>query len=190
MPDADSACCGLSAGKWCGKIRNKISRLSSQSYAEMNLSWPLVMYQFINGYKGNLIYQFSRNARNCSLEPASGEVEQKRTKNCCFSFSLGTFKFFIYMLTCGLYCLLLFPDTSSAHGMTRRLKTGLPFATSRMGFGPKSFQTVSSGSRDVFKCDQLWNPLRPRALISGYVKRRSLAGIRIISVFLTRYFSF
>ena len=27
-------------------------------------------------------YQLSRNARNCSFEPASGEVEQKRTKNC------------------------------------------------------------------------------------------------------------
>ena len=48
------------------------------------------------------------------------------------------------MLTCGLYCLLRFPETSSAHGITRRLNTGLPFATFRTGFGPKSFQTFST----------------------------------------------
>lgn len=48
------------------------------------------------------------------------------------------------MLTCGLYCLLRFPETSSAHGITRRLNTGLPLATARTGFSPKSFQTFST----------------------------------------------
>lgn len=43
------------------------------------------------------------------------------------------------MLICGLYCLLRFPDTSSAQGITQRLNTGLPFAVARMGFGEKSF---------------------------------------------------
>ena len=48
-----------------------------------------------NDLADEFYYQFSRNTRNCSLELASGEVEQKRTKNCCLSFSLGMFKFFI-----------------------------------------------------------------------------------------------
>ena len=94
------------------------------------------------------------------------------------------------MLTCGLYCLLRFPETSSAHGMTRRLKTGLPFATARTGFGPKSFQTVNPLSGDVPKFDVPRKPPCPNVFISGYVNCNPFAGIRTISFFLTRYFPF
>lgn len=153
----------------------------------MYFSWPLFTCQLTKDYNRDQTYQFSRNARNCSLELASGEVEQKRMKNCCFSFSLGTFKFFMYMLTCGLYCLLRFPDTSSAHGMTRRLKTGLPFATTQTGFGPKSFRAVTLQFQDALKSNVLWNPFSPNNSISGYDNCRLFAGIRTTSFVLARY---
>ena len=92
------------------------------------------------------------------------------------------------MLTCGLYCLLRFPDTSLAHGMTRRLKTGLPFAVTLTGFGLKSFWTISLWFKGAFWPNLLMNPPCPSALISGYINCSSLAGTRIISFLLTRYF--
>lgn len=75
----------------------------------------------------------SMRGLNCSPELACWDVEQKRTKYWCFSFPWGTFRFCVQRLMWGLYCLLRFPEASSAHGMTRRLNKGFPPAATLSG---------------------------------------------------------
>lgn len=51
------------------------------------------------------------------------------------------------MFVCALYNLLTFPETSSAHGMSRMVNIGLPFAIFRRGFN--MFSLAHTGEQSI-----------------------------------------
>jgi hypothetical protein len=104
----------------CGPvILHANSRSSAVLYEDVNLS----------------THQSSARASNCSRDDACCEVAQNRTKYSWASSLCGKLRFAKYMFICALYCLLRFPETSSAHGIIRSTNTGLPCAIARIGWG-------------------------------------------------------